>query len=102
MTKTRKFDSIFDTVTDSKEESSELQTRADLMIAIRDIVNQKGWKQAEAAEKLSLSQPRVSDLLNGKIDLFSIDLLMTCLFRLGFRFKPLYQDEQLTIAVQTT
>lgn len=95
-----KFDNIFDAVTDSQEEANELQTRADLMIVIRDIVEDKGWKQVEVAEKLALTQPRVSDLLNGKIDKFSIDLLMTCLFRLGFRFKPVYRNHTLTMTVQ--
>lgn len=95
-----KFDSIFDAVTDNKEEANELQTRADLMIAIRDIVNDKGWNQTETAENLSLTQPRVSDLLNGKIDKFSIDLLMTCLYRLGFRFKPIYKNHKLTMTVK--
>jgi len=95
-----KFENIFDAVTDNKEEANELQTRADLMIVIRDIVTEKGWKQGETAEKLSLTQPRVSDLLNGKIDKFSIDLLMTCLFRMGFRFNPSYKNHQLTMKVQ--
>lgn len=94
-----RYDSIFDAITDDKEEANELQTRADLMIAIRDIVNDKGWKQAEVAEKLALTQPRVSDLLNGKIDKFSIDLLMTCLYRLGFRFKPVYKNHKLSMMV---
>ncbi|MBL4761660.1 MAG: XRE family transcriptional regulator [Gammaproteobacteria bacterium] len=95
-----KFNNVFDAVTDNKEEASELQTRADLMIVIRDIVEENGWKQSEAAQKLSLTQPRVSDLLNGKIEKFSIDLLMTCLFRLGFRVKPSYSNHKLTMAVQ--
>ncbi len=94
------YTNIFDAVTDNQEEASELQTRADLMIVIREIVQEKNWKQVEVAEKLGLTQPRVSDLLNGKIDKFSIDLLMTCLFRLGYRFKPSYKDHKLTMAVQ--
>jgi predicted XRE-type DNA-binding protein len=96
-----KYDNIFDAVTDNKEEANELQTRADLMIAIRDIVTDNKWKQLEVSEKIGLTQPRVSDLLNGKIDKFSIDLLMTCLYRLGFRFKPVYKDHKLTMLVQT-
>lgn len=95
-----KYDNIFDAISDNQEESSELQTRADLMIAIRDIVIDSGWKQSELAKKIGLTQPRVSDLLNGKIDKFSIDLLMTCLFRLGFRFKPVYKNHTLTMLVQ--
>ena len=95
-----KFDNIFDAITDDSEEANELQTRADLMIAIRDIVTDRGWKQGEFAERVGLTQPRVSDLLNGKIEKFSIDLLMTCLFRLGFKFKPIYKNRKLTMYVQ--
>lgn len=76
-----KFSNVFDVVTDNKEEANELQVRADLMIALRGILEEKGWKQAEAAEVFKLSQPQVSDLLQGKIDKLSIDLLMTCLNR---------------------
>lgn len=95
-----KYTNVFDAVTDNPEEASELQTRADLMSVIRDIVQDNNWKQAEAATRMGLTQPRVSNLLNGKIDKFSIDLLMTCLFRLGYRFKPLYKNKQLTIDVR--
>jgi predicted XRE-type DNA-binding protein len=97
-----KFDNIFDVVTDDLEEANELQIRADLMIAIRDIVSDIGWKQGEAAEKLGLTQPRISDLQNGKIEKFSIDLLMTCLFRLGYRFTPAYDNHQFTMGVKSS
>lgn len=43
------------------------------MIVIRDIINAKNWSQADAAIQLGLTQPRVSDLVNGRIDKFSID-----------------------------
>ncbi|MBQ0720757.1 MAG: XRE family transcriptional regulator [Gammaproteobacteria bacterium] len=94
------YKNIFEAVTDDQEEANELQTRADLMSVIRDIVVDNGWKQSQVAEKIGLTQPRVSDLLNGKIEKFSIDLLMTCLFRLGFRFKPSYKNHKLTMTVQ--
>lgn len=94
------YNNIFDAVTDNSEEASELQTRSDLMIVIRDIIDENAWNQKEAAEKLGLTQPRVSDLKNGKIEKFSIDLLMTCLFRIGYRFKPSYENHTLTMAVQ--
>ena len=68
------YDNIFDAITDNHEQAIELQTRADLMSVIRDIVQDNNWKQTEAAEKMGLTQPRVSNLLNGKIDKFSIDL----------------------------
>lgn len=95
------FKNIFDAVTVNPEEASELQTRSDLMIVIRDLINDKGWSQQEAAKQLGLTQPRVSDLKNGKIEKFSIDLLVTCLYRIGFRFKPVYQNQKLTMKVQS-
>ena len=94
------YSNIFDAVTDDQEEANELQTRADLMVVIRDIYQDTGCSKNEFAEKLGLTQPRASNLLNGQIDKFSIDLLMTCLYRLGYRFKPAYVNHQLTIDVQ--
>lgn len=94
------YSNIFDAVTDNQEEANELQTRADLMVVIRDIYEDTGCSKNEFAEKLGLSQPRTSNLLNGQIEKFSIDLLMTCLFRLGYRFKPIYENQKLTMAVQ--
>ncbi len=94
------FDNIFDAVTDNAEEALALQTRADLMIVLRDIIDEKNWTQKEAAKHIGLTQPRVSNLKNGKIREFSIDLLMTCLQRLGFRFRTTYQNQTLTIDIQ--
>lgn len=93
------YTNIFEAVAESAEEASELQTRSDLMIVLRDIINDRKWNQKEAAEKLGLTQPRVSDLKNGKLDKFSIDLLMTCLFRIGYRFKPSYKRQKLKMEV---
>ena len=97
---TLEYSNIFDAITEDKAEASELQTRSDLMIVIRDIINAKNWSQADAAAQLGLTQPRVSDLVNGRIEKFSIDKLMTCLYRIGFRFKPAFADNQLTMAVE--
>lgn len=66
------YESIFDAVTGDKEESNERQTRADLMIVIRNIVQEKGWKQDLTAEILNLTQPRVSELIIGKIESFRL------------------------------
>ncbi len=76
-----KFSNAFDVITDNKEEANELQVRADMMIALRGIIEEQDWKQAEAAEVFKLSQQQVNDLLQGKIDKLSIDLLMACLHR---------------------
>ncbi len=94
------YNNIFEVVADDESTASEYETRSDLMIVIRDLISYKGWEQKEAAEKLGLTQPRVSDLVNGRIEKFSIDKLMTCLYKVGYRFKPSFKNEKITMSVQ--
>lgn len=98
---TLEYNNIFDAITEDKAEASDLQTRSDLMIAIRDIIDVKKWSQAVAAQQMGITQPRVSDLVNGRIEKFSIDKLMNCLYRIGYRFKPVFVDNQFTMTVET-
>ena len=65
------------------EQAEHLLIRSDLMIQVQKSIASKGLKQAEAAKLLHVSQPRVSDLLRGRIDLFSTDTLIDMLARLG-------------------
>ena len=67
----------------SKEESEHLLIRADLLIQVQKAIVSKRLKQAEAAKILRVTQPRGSDLLRGRIDLFSTDSLIDMLARLG-------------------
>ena len=67
----------------SNEESEHLLVRADLLIQVQKAIASKGLKQAEAARVLRVTQPRVSDLLRGRIDLFSTDALIDMLARVG-------------------
>jgi predicted XRE-type DNA-binding protein len=67
----------------SKEESEHLLVRADLLIQVQRTITSKRLTQAEAARVLRVTQPRVSDLLRGRIDLFSTDALIDMLARLG-------------------
>src|SRR2546423_4193343 len=70
-----------------REEAEHLQVRADLMIQVQKLIASRRLKQREAAKKLGVSQPRVSDLLRGRIDLFSTDALIDMLARLGARVR---------------
>ena len=65
------------------EEAAHLLIRADLMIQLESILQERGLTQAKAAKLLDVSQPRISDLVRGRIDLFSIDTLVDMLARLG-------------------
>lgn len=67
----------------SAEEAANLRIRADLMVRLKKLIEARGLTQAGAAELFGVSQPRVSDLLRGKIDLFSIDTLVNMLGRAG-------------------
>jgi predicted XRE-type DNA-binding protein len=75
--------SVFRDVGFSKEESEHLLIRADLLIHVQKAIASRGLKQAEAAKVLQVTQPRVSDLPRGRIDLFSTDVLIHMLARLG-------------------
>jgi len=72
----QRFDSVWDALEDSPAEAANMKARSGLMIAIRDVV--EGWKltQADAAKRLGVTQPRLNDLLRGRIDKFSLDALM--------------------------
>ena len=69
------------------EEAEHLLVRADLMIQVQKLIASRRLKQREAAKILRVSQPRVSDLLRGRIDLFSTDALIDMLARLGARVR---------------
>ena len=60
-----------------------LSVRADLLIQLQKVIASRGLKQAEIAKILHVTQPRVSDLLRGQIDLFSTDALLDMLAGLG-------------------
>ena len=70
------FNNTFDAIADNPEQARELQIRADLISAIRDRVQDSPWTLAKAAEKVGLNQSEMSNLLNGKVDQFPIELLM--------------------------
>lgn len=69
---------------ETPQEASKSVLKADLMIMIRDIIERNGWSQEKAAEKLGIHQPRVSDVVNGKIEKFTLDTLFSMLDQLGF------------------
>ena len=69
------------------EEAEHLLVRADLMIQVQKLIASRRFKQRAAAKILGVTQPRVSDLLRGRIDLFSTDALIDMLARLGARVR---------------
>lgn len=67
----------------SPEEAGSLRIRAELMVRLRQVIQRRKLTQAAAAKLLGVTQPRVSDLVRGRIDLFSVDTLIDMLARAG-------------------
>lgn len=66
-------------------EAEVMKLRAEVMIRIEQLVKEKGWTQIEAARRLGVTQPRISRLLKGKWEDFSLDMLLTLATRAGLR-----------------
>jgi predicted XRE-type DNA-binding protein len=69
------------------EEAEHLLVRSDLLIHLQKVIASRDMTQAQVARVLRVTQPRVSDLLRGRIDLFSTDALIDMLARLGVRVR---------------
>jgi predicted XRE-type DNA-binding protein len=67
------------------EEAENLRLRADLMIAIKALIQENGWTQQEAARHFGVAQPRISEICRGQIGLFTVDKLVNLLARVGRR-----------------
>ena len=87
MMKAKTFANVWDALSDSPEEATTMKIRSDVMIAITDTV--QGWDttQARAASRLGVTQPRLNDLLQGRINKFSLDTLLTLAARAGLKVK---------------
>ena len=80
-------DNIFCDLGFDPAEAMNLKVRADLMLDLCAYIERQGWTQAEAAEHLEETQPRISNLINGDISRFSIDKLVNLLGKVGMDVK---------------
>ena len=85
--KQRRFDSVWDAIETSASQAASMKARSDLMMALRKVVDAWSMTQADAAKKLGITQPRLSDLLRGRIDKFSLDALVDLAARGGLSIK---------------
>ncbi len=82
-----RFASVWDAISESPAEAENMKLRSSLMIALTEYIKHEGLTQAQAAKLLGVSQPRISDLNRGKIDLFSIDTLVNMLSAAGLHVE---------------
>ena len=83
----QRYASVWDALEDTPEEAESMKLRAKLMRAVQDRVLASGASQRAAAQLVGVTQPRISDLMRGRIDLFSVESLVDMLVRLGMQVE---------------
>lgn len=78
---------VFEDLRFSQEEAANLRIRADLMHDLRRFIAQQGWTQEQAAQYFGETQPRISNLVRGEIDRFSVDKLIKMLVHAGMEVR---------------
>jgi len=81
------FSNVWDAIEDDPVEREKLKLQSRLMDALCDFIKSEGLTQKEAAKRLGVTQPRISDLTRGKIDLFAIDSLVAMLAAAGLHIE---------------
>jgi predicted XRE-type DNA-binding protein len=90
----QRFLSVWDAISDTPEEAENMKLRSALMMAIKGHIDRGKLSQEQAAKLFGVTQPRVSDLVRGKINLFSIDTLVNMLSAAGVRVRLEVTDQE--------
>jgi predicted XRE-type DNA-binding protein len=80
-----RYKNIWDAIERSPVPAENLKLRSSLMLALRRHIEREGLSQTEAAKVFGVTQPRISNLMRGKIELFGIDMLVNMLAAAGLR-----------------
>ena len=72
----QRFESIWDAIEDTPEKSQNMKLRSSLMMALKNHIDRNGITQQQAATLFGVTQPRISDLMRGKINVFGLDALV--------------------------
>ena len=86
------FDSVWDAIEDTPQEAENMRLRSGLMMVLAERIKSEGWTQKDAAEKFGVTQPRVSDLVRGRITLFSLDALVNMVTVTGMHVEITVQN----------
>jgi predicted XRE-type DNA-binding protein len=76
MTDKQRFASVWDAIEDTPQEAVSMRARSALMMSLTEVIRQQDITQAQAAALFGVTQPRISDLMRGKVNLFSLDTLI--------------------------
>lgn len=76
MSDNQRFTSVWDAIEDTPLKAARMRARSNLMGQLAEVIRQQGMSQSDAAKFFRVTQPRISDLVRGKINLFSLDTLV--------------------------
>jgi predicted XRE-type DNA-binding protein len=82
-----RFASVWDAIEDTPEEAENMKLRSALMMDLKGHINRADLSQSQAAKLFGVTQPRISDLMRGKINLFSLDALVNMAAAAGLRVE---------------
>ncbi len=83
----KRYSNVWVAIENTPQEAAAMRARADLLIALQERLQALKLTQAESAKLLGVTQPRVSDLMRGRIDLFSVESLIDMLSRSGIKVE---------------
>lgn len=83
----QRFASVWDAIEDTPEEAENMKLRSALMTALKNHLAHAEMSQAQAAKLLGVTQPRISDLMRGKINLFGLDALVNMATAAGLHIE---------------
>jgi predicted XRE-type DNA-binding protein len=83
----RSFKSVWDALENTQEVAANMKARAEVMVAVQERIRARSGTQAERARELGITQPRLNDLLRGRVDKFSLDALVSLAARAGLRVE---------------
>ena len=87
-----RFDNVWDAIEDTPEEAENMKLRSTLMRALKDHISRTGLSQSQAAKLFGVTQPRISDLMRGKINLFGLDALVNMAAAAGLHVELHVRD----------
>ncbi len=72
----QRFQSVWDAIEDTPQLAASMRARSELIIELTELIKRRGMTQVDAAKMFGVTQPRISDLMRGKVELFSLDALV--------------------------
>ncbi|HLX14662.1 MAG TPA: XRE family transcriptional regulator [Bradyrhizobium sp.] len=88
----KRYANVWDAIEDTPAQAENMKLRSALIMALKDHIDRTGLSQSETAKLLGVTQPRISDLMRGKIELFGLDALVNMIGAAGLQVEMRISD----------